>query len=204
MVRDQTNLSTSWRSWWPEVCWHCCVRHTRTINTCPATFSLTWPHRHLLLHLLTYLLTSGVNTDSCNIAAVAATTTSGQRILTKGRIVLLSPLVAANGFVQPWPCLIHATTWVSPPPFKQHLDRFSRCCRARPYAEIANVSPLARMDSSDIYLCIYMLRLTQLRKPPWRHVDVFTYTAQQRFLMRFSGADNPQKSPLPLGDLHPI
>jgi len=29
------------------------------------------------------------------------TTTSGQRILMKGRIAILSPLAAANGFVQP-------------------------------------------------------------------------------------------------------
>jgi len=32
--------------------------------------------------------------------------TSGQRILTKSRIAVLSPLAAANGFVRPWPRLI--------------------------------------------------------------------------------------------------
>jgi len=51
--------------------------------------------------------------------------TSGQKILTKGCIAMLSPLAAANGFVWPWPHLI--VHWAHPSkPSKRHLDRF-RC-----------------------------------------------------------------------------
>jgi len=49
--------------------------------------------------------------------------TSGQRILTKGRIAVLSPLVQANGFVRLWPHLTHGFLGAPHSVFSQTASR---------------------------------------------------------------------------------
>ena len=60
-------------------------------------------------------------------AACIITITSGQRILTKGRIAVLSPIAAVNGFVRPWPssntCFFGPAHTNQPP--NRHLHRFN-------------------------------------------------------------------------------
>jgi len=76
-------------------------------------------------------------------------TTSGQRILMKGRIARLSPLMAVNGFIRHWyrlDSLAHKS-----PPHKWHLDQCSYSCRAHPCAKIPDLSHIASQTySSDL------------------------------------------------------
>jgi len=55
-----------------------------------------------------------------------------KEFLTKGRIVILSPLEAANGFVRPWPYLIYGSLGPHKLARIRHLDRFSRFCGTHP------------------------------------------------------------------------
>ena len=56
--------------------------------------------------------------------------TSGQNILTKDLIAVLSPLAAENGFIRPWPHLIHGSLEPHVSWLQQHLDQFSRFRRS--------------------------------------------------------------------------
>jgi len=56
--------------------------------------------------------------------------TSHQRISTKGRIAILSPLAAANGFIRPWPQ--HGSLGQHESVPKRHLDRFTRFLHSSP------------------------------------------------------------------------
>jgi len=58
------------------------------------------------------------------------TTTGGLIILTKGHITVLLHLMAANGFVRPWPHLIKGSLDSHDSDPKLHLDQFRRFCRA--------------------------------------------------------------------------
>jgi len=58
--------------------------------------------------LITMVSTSAVS--NVHFHSYLKSVTSGRRILTKGRIAILSPLAAANVFVRPQPHLIH---WVT-------------------------------------------------------------------------------------------
>ena len=62
--------------------------------------------------------------------STTTTTTSDQRMSTKGRIAVLSP-AAANGFVRPWPRLINGSLGPHDSAHKRHLDRFSLFRRTR-------------------------------------------------------------------------
>jgi len=71
-------------------------------------------------------------------------------MLTKGRIAVLSPLAAANGFVRTWLHVIsdRFDLRVSAP--KWHLDRFTRFCTAQPCDKIADLSPACRAVIEDL------------------------------------------------------
>ena len=83
---------------------HCKV-HTHEC-VAPATGECAYPPINSWVILLTDRLT---NKQTC-IKQPVAEVISGQTILTKGRIaVLLSPLAVVNGFVWPWPHLMHGS-----------------------------------------------------------------------------------------------
>jgi len=54
------------------------------------------------------------------------------KVFVKSRIADLSPMAATNGFVLPWPHLIHGSLNPQESVSKRHLDRFSRFCTAHP------------------------------------------------------------------------
>ena len=76
--------------------------------------------------------------------------TSIQSNLAKGRIADLSPLAAANGFIQSWPHLIHGSFNPHKSAPKRHLDPFSRFCTARRCAQHTNTQTTLHATSVAI------------------------------------------------------
>jgi len=77
------------------------------------------------------------------------TQTSAKSNMARGRITILSPLVAVNGFVQSWsPSNKEMVDWdhTSQRP-KWHLGRFSHFCTAHPCAQNTNTQTTIRVTS---------------------------------------------------------
>jgi len=125
--------------------------------------------------------------------------TSSQRILTKGRIAVLSPLATENGFVRHWPASNTCFFWhkrASPP--KRHLDRFSRFSvhhsKGPQCFAVGRTSPILSLRLEDLHPHLIHGSLGPHESAPIPHIDWFSHflhTLLQRLWMRFNGANNP-------------
>jgi len=68
---------------------------------------------------------ANVTQNGCHLDSSIEITTSGQRILIKGRITILSPLLETNGFVRPWFRIIPGSLASHESAPKQHLNQFN-------------------------------------------------------------------------------
>jgi len=83
---------------------------------------------------------------------------SGQIILTKDCIAVLSPLSAANGLIWTLPHLINGSLGPHESAPKQHLDQFTGFFTAHPCAKIADLSPACHAVIEDLTRFVACLR----------------------------------------------